>query len=218
MLSNFYLAYTQCKDVAEYMKIDTASIIGLEEDVIQNCGYNTLNNLDTARDIIVVPRRILHVNGKNIDECLALAGKTVVGCAPLDTSSARRLAKVGKVLTVVLNPKSYRYVNESQINFMVQSPKPKYIEVHLYPFVLRIFSEDINIDVEKELYLMSNVVEYALKKDVGVVPSAAGPELKKTLLVTHMDLILYALGFSKRERRLMLELYPVDLLRRWLSS
>lgn len=217
MLSNFYLAYTQCKDVIEHMKIDTASVIGLEEDVAQNCGYNTLNNSDTVHDIILVPRRILYVNGKTIEECLALAGKTVVGCAPLDTSSARRLAKVGKVLTVVITPKSYRYVNESQINFMAQSLKPKYIEVHLYPFVSRIFSEDIDIDIEKELYLMGNVVEYALKKDIGVVPSAAGPELKKTLLVTHMDLILYALGFSKRERRLMLELYPVDLLRHWLS-
>lgn len=218
MLTNFYLAYTQCEDVIEHMKIDTASVIGLEEDVIQRCGHNilALNGANLVRDIILVPRKVLYVNS-NIDECLALTEKVVVGCAPLDTSSARRLAKISKVFTVVLTPRSYRYADESQINFMAQSAKPKYIEVHLHPFVSHILSEELSIDVEKELYQLGNVVEYALKKDVGVVLSAASPELRRTLLTTHMDLILYALGFSKRERRLMLELYPMDILRRWLN-
>ncbi|MEM1644860.1 MAG: hypothetical protein QXL96_03145 [Ignisphaera sp.] len=219
MLSNFYLAYTQCKDVIDYMEIDITSVIGLEENVIEKCVPNTLalNSINIVRDIILVPRRVLYVNNDNIDECLASTEKAIIGCIPLDTSSARRLAKIGKVFTVVLTPKNYRYADESQINFMAQSTKPKYVEVHLYPFVSHILSEDLSIDVEKELYLLGNVIEHALRKDVGVVLSAASIELKKTLLATHMDLILYALGFSKRERRLMLEMYPMDLLRRWLN-
>ncbi|MEM0371403.1 MAG: hypothetical protein QXY23_02360 [Ignisphaera sp.] len=65
---------------------------------------------------------------------------------------------------------------------------------------------------------MGTVIERALKNDVAVIPSASSPNIRKAILVNHIDLVLYSMGFSRRERRLMLEFYPMDLVQRWLKT
>lgn len=215
MLANLYLAYTDCSDVVKHIRIDIAKMFGFDEKLLEQC-EEVQSRIE--KEVVMVPRKITMVSSDSINECLANTKDNLVGCIPIDTGSARRLAKVGKVLTIILTPKNHKFVNESQINFMIHSTTPKYIEIHLYPFVTHMLNINSNVDAEKEFYEIGNIIEYAIKKDVGVIPSAASPNIKKTLLVTHMNIILQTMGFSKRERRLMLEFYPMEVLQNWLSQ
>lgn len=218
MLTNLYLAYTDCNDVARHIEIDSADILGFNDEVFHRCSDKLVDAISTVRkSVVAVPRGIVYVDSRSIDRCVAMQKSVLPGCIPLDTASARRLAKIGKIMSVVVTAENIKFVNESQVNFMAQSSKPKYIEVHLYPFVLNIVNRSAERDVEKDLYSLGRVLEHALKRDVGVIPTAASPALRKTLLATHLDVILYTLGFSKRERRLMLEFYPLDLVQNWLN-
>lgn len=222
MHANLYLAYTSCGDIVKHIEIDSADILGFDSDLFnQCCSDKLLNSIPGARkSVVVVPRRIVYVDSDSIDNCTRAPRSVLTGCIPRDTSSARRLAKIGKVLTVVLTTESSRFIDESQVSFMAQSAKPKYIEIHLHPFVSHMVSRSTerDRDLEKDFYILGNVAEYALKRDVGVIPVAASPILEEVLLTPHIDLVLYSLGFSKRERRLMLELYPLDLVQNWLKQ
>uniref|UniRef100_A0A7C2V8V4 Uncharacterized protein n=1 Tax=Ignisphaera aggregans TaxID=334771 RepID=A0A7C2V8V4_9CREN len=216
MIANLYLGYTHCDDALKYVGIEHVDALGLDASIIYLCAETLQSSV--SRNIVVVPRKIARVTDEDFNQCLASSRTMLSGCEPLSINSARRLAKVRRVLSIVLTPRSRRFVDESQVNFMVQSPKPKYIEVHLHPFIERLVNERLDIDSEKEFYFLGNVIETALKRDVGVVPVSASPRLSETLLMTHIDIILYAMGFSKRERRLMIELYPVDFIGNWLSQ
>jgi len=218
MQANLYLAYTKCEDFIQHLKIDTCSILGVDQDFLDQCLQNMLPTLDLGKNFIVVPRKILFVDSNSVENCINSSKRLAVGCIPLDIASARRLAKVRRVLSVVMTPKSIRYVDEQQINFMVQSPSRKYVEIHLHPFIAEVVEEVLSVDIEKEFYFLGEIIDRALKKDVGVVISSASPSLRETLLITHIDLILFAIGFSKRERRLMLELYPREFVYNWLKQ
>lgn len=218
MLTNLYLAYTDCSDVVKHIEIDNASLIGFNDVVVERCSTKLLDSDIVKRGVIIVPRKIVYLDSSSIDRCLTVSKNTLAGCIPLDVDSARRLAKVNKTLAIILTTESSRFVNEYQVNFMAQSAIPKYIEIHLYPFVSQIADNVVERDIEKDFYNLGNIIECALKRDVGVIPVAASPTLEKMLIATHIDVILYSLGFSKRERRLMLELYPVDFLKNWLNQ
>jgi hypothetical protein len=219
MQANLYLAYMKCEDLVEYLKIDLCSIIGLDQEILDNCIRNLLELPDLRkRGLIVLPRKIISVNSRNIDNCFSISKYLAVGCLPLDADSARSLAKTRRFASVVMTPKSLRYVDEAQVNFMAQAQVRKYIEIHLHPFVVDILNEVSSVDVEREFYFLGETIERALKKDVGVVIGSASPSLRETLLTTHIDLILFTIGFSKRERRLMLELYPKEFILNWLNQ
>ena len=214
MIANLYLAYSNCADIAKHIDIDGAAIIGFDADVLSRC--TTI--AEAKKSLAIIPRKIVAVDSSSIGLCLSTTKNSLAGCMPKSVDSARRLAKIGGVFSTVLTLDNRKAVDESQVNFMSHSPTPKYIEVHLYHFVSAIASKhyDNSLDLEKEFYRLGNVIERALKLDVGVIPVGASPSIDKTLLAKHIDVILFAMGFSKRERRLMLEVYPADLVTRWL--
>ncbi|MEM1541569.1 MAG: hypothetical protein QW101_01865 [Ignisphaera sp.] len=211
---NLYLAYSECLDMIKHLEIDSAIIFGFNSELLKKC-IDTLNS--TRVTIAIVPRAIHQVSEDTIDTCLKKSRYLLNGCIPSDTVSARRLAKLGTTVTIVLTPNSLKFIDESQINVMAQTPTPRYIEIHLYQFLTHLINHP-NIDVEKEFYYLGTVIEKALKNDVAVIPSASSPNVRKAILVNHIDLVLYSMGFSRRERRLMLELYPMDLIQRWLKT
>lgn len=212
-LSNLYLAYSNCNDIVSHIEVDYAVILGFDGALLETCLEDITK---VRRDVLLVARRIVTVNDKTINSCLSQAGKVLTGCKPMDIPSARRLAKVGNVLSLVLAPENLRFIDISEVNSLAQSPMPKYIEVTLFPFVDKLLAS--RFDVEGDFYRLGEVIERALKRDVGVVVSAASPNLWKALLTVHIDIALYSMGFSKRERRLILELYPMDFIEKWLET
>lgn len=212
---NLYLAYTDCLDIIKHIEIDKAKALGFDSNLIHKCEDN-LMNIDN--NLIIVPRSIFTVSENEIHTCLNNSKYVLIGCIPNDTSTARKLAKVSNTITIIITPKNLRFVNEYQVNVMTQTCTSRYLEIHVYPFIAHLLEENVlKTDVEKEFYLLGNVIEKALKNDVAVIPSASSPSIRKTLLTNHLDLILNFMGFSKRERRLMLELYPKDLIHKWLK-
>lgn len=217
MQANLYLAYTKCDEIVNHVRLDSSRILGLDQEVLDYCVENLFADSSLGKGLLIIPRKIVQVDDDNVEHCLSSTKLTAVGCEPLDTSAARRLAKVRKFLSIVLTTRSVRYVDEAQINFMAQSHVRKYIEVHLHPFVVHMLENGRGIDVEKEFFILSETIELALKRDTGIVVSSASPTLKETLLTTHIDLILFSLGFTKRERRLILEFYPREFVFNWLN-
>lgn len=212
MFSNLYLAYKSCIDVSRHIEIDNANILGFDKELIQECN-NIMDNIN--KDVVIVARKIVVIDNNSVEQCLNFVDNSLTGCIPMDKYSARRLAKVNSIISIVLTITSLRTIDKSQINLMTQSAKPKYIEIHLHPFISNIFNN--NTDIEKAFYHIGNIIEHAIKRDIGVIPSAASPIIKEVLLVPHIDITLYSMGFSKRERRLMLELYPIEFLQNWLK-
>lgn len=218
MKANMFIALSECSDILFYItSVDSdLQILGLNASVGVECIVDGLYGVD--REILVVPRRVVKVGEKSLEKCSTSEKSVLVGCLPVDTESARRLAKIHSLSVIIVTPTSIRAVNESQINFMHQSgQRNKYIEVHLHPF-LNVFTEhNYGVSIEKSLYVLGNVIERALKLDVGVTVSTASSDRRRLLSLTHLDVILFYIGFSKRERRLIMEVYPVELLLAWLS-
>ncbi|MCS7111115.1 MAG: hypothetical protein N3E36_06915 [Sulfolobales archaeon] len=218
MRANMFIALSVCSDIVFYITyVDTdLQVVGLDASVGVECFTNDLHGVN--REILVVPRRIIKVSERSLEKCFALEKSILVGCLPTDTGSARRLAKIHRLSVVVVTPTSIKVVNESQVNFMHQSGgRNKYIEVHVHPFVDIFTTSNLSISAEKSLYMLGNIIERALKLDVGIVLSTASNERRKLLSLTHLDIILFYIGFTKRERRLIMEVYPTELLLTWLN-
>ncbi len=213
MLIDLFLAINNCKELLKYLAIeDSAYIIGLDKNVLE-C---LIDLQPKDRNIIFIPRTIMEISNEDLDYVLKKNTKhSILGLIPRELSVARRLAKIKRVLTIINNPDNIRFMNEEQVNFMAQSPSKKFIEIHLLGYIkLLIKSSSI---VEKLLNILGNTIENALKLDIGVVMSSASI-YKDIILPIHMDIFLYTLGFTKRERRLILEVYPMELLDIWIKD
>jgi hypothetical protein len=213
-----YLAINRCNDIAFYITaIDNdVHILGLDNDVIAECFVNDINKLN--RDILFIPRKIITVDEKRLEKCFEYDKSILMGCIPMNINVARRIAKIQRLSTIIITPSSLRFVNENQVNFMHQSSnRNKYIEVHLQPFLKMFLISGSIHSIEKSFYLLGNIIERALKLDVGIIISTASDDDKKLCSLTHVDIILFYLGFSKRERRLITEVYPTELLITWLN-
>ncbi len=218
MKANMFLALNRCNDILFYIKFVDGDlhVVGLDSSILTECLIDEVNKLD--RDILFVPRRIVKADEQSLGKCFEFSESVLIGCIPLDTGGARRLAKIHKLSVVVVIPTSIRIVNESQINFMHQSGgRNKYIEIHMQPFLKTFTAPNLNVLIEKSFYLLGNIIERALKLDVGIIVSTASSERSELLSLTHLDIILFYMGFSKRERRLVMEVYPTELLLTWLS-
>jgi len=97
------------------------------------------------------------------------------------------------------------------------STRSKYIEIHMQPFLKIFTAPNSRASIDKNLYMLGNIIERALKLDVGTVVSTASDDRKRLLSLTHLDIILFYMGFTKRERILIIEVYPTELLLTWLS-
>lgn len=218
MKANMFLALDRCSDVLFYLtSIDSdVAILGLNSNMVAECFTDDVHRLD--RDVLLIPRKITEITEQSFERCLEVDKSVLAGCSPIDTASARRLAKTHKLSVVVVTPNSIRVIDESQINFMHQSStRSKYIEIHMQPFLKMFTTPNSRAPIEKNLYMLGNVIERALKLDVGTVVSTASDDRKRLLSLIHLDIILFYMGFTKRERRLIIEVYPTELLLTWLS-
>lgn len=218
MRANMFLALNRCSDIFFYIRFIDGDlhVVGLDSSVVIECFIDDVNRLN--RDILFVPRRIVKVNVQSLEKCFESDRSILIGCTPLDTEVARRLAKIHRLSVLVVTPTSIRIVNKSQINFMHHSGgRNKYIEIHIQPFLKILTASNLNVLTEKNFYLLGNIIERALKLDVGIIVSTASSERSDLLSLTHLDIILFYLGFSKRERRLIMEVYPTELLLAWLN-
>ncbi|ADM28079.1 hypothetical protein Igag_1274 [Ignisphaera aggregans DSM 17230] len=212
MLIDLFLAVDNCKELLKYLAIeDSAYIIGLNRNVLE-C---LIDLQPKDRDIVLIPRAIMEISNENLDYVLKNTRYSILGLIPQELSVARRLAKIKRTLTLVNNPNNIKFMNEEQVNFMAQSPSKKFIEIHLLGYMKLIVKSSST--VEKLLNTLGNTIENALKLDVGIVVSSAST-YKDLILPIHMDVFLYALGFTKRERRLILEVYPMELLDIWMKN
>lgn len=218
MKANLFLALNKCSDVFFYLTaIDTdLHILGLNENTVMECFMNDTHRLDSG--IMIIPRRIVEIGEQRLEKYYGVDKSVLIGYVPVSTSVARRLAKTRRLSIVVITPSSLRFVDESQVNFMHQSgERNKYIEIHIYPFLKTSLNPRPPISIERMLYILGNTIERALKLDVGVVVSTASEDGRKPFSVVHTDIVLFYLGFTKRERRLIMDVYPTELLLTWLN-
>lgn len=215
MRGNMYVGSLTCDEVARYLHLDEeATVVGVDAKQLVTC-ENVEELLALGREIVLVPRTITSFG--DVSKAPTLGREAVVGLAPLSVESARRLAKISAPIIVVMDVTTIRFVDKAQVNYMRQSPARKFLEVHLGGFVERI-GDPKAANLNRDLHNLGNVIERALKLGVGVVVSSAAPSLSKILLTTHLDIVLLYMGFTKRERRLMLELYPLELVKLWINT
>ncbi len=212
MLVDLFLAINNCREFLKYLAIeDSAQVIGLDKNILE-CAID-LKLKD--KDIALIPRIVMNISNENLDYILRSARYGILGLVPQELSTARRLAKIKKILTIVNDPNNIRFMNEEQVNFMAQSPSKKFIEIHLLEY-MRLLLKDGDA-VEKIFDILGNTIENALKLDIGVIASSAST-YRDLILPPHMDIFLYALGFTKRERKLILEVYPMELIDIWIKD
>lgn len=214
--ANMLVLFSSCEDIKKYIDLDSdASLIGLEESFFSKC-RDVAASID-ENDVVLVPRNLKPVSRRSIPHGSSVGG-SITSYMPFDTESARILAKIRRPCIILLTPSTLRFVDEAQINFMKQSHERKFLEVALGHFIKILKENERFTYVEKAFRSLGDVVERALKYDVGVVASGAVDPYPRTLLTSHIDVILFSLGFSKRERRMILEVYPIEILKTMLGG
>jgi len=118
------------------------------------------------------------------------------------------------VYTIALRSDTVQMVDSTEINLLTQVRERKFIEVHIHSF-LELLRSDKKVSTERMFYFLGESIEYALRRDVPVVVSSASPVPSQVLHPQQIDALLFSLGFTKRERRMMLEVYPLELLSIW---
>jgi len=210
--ANMFVLFSSCNDVKNYVYSDSdAGLIGLESSFLDKC-MDVIASVN--ENVVFVPRNLKSVERKSIPHESSTKRKTLTSYIPLDTQSARILAKLRKPVVVLVSPNTLRYVDEAQVNFMRQSHERKFLEIALGQFIKFLTdSKKGYVYVEKVFRGLGDVIEHALKYDIGIVASGAVDYYPKTLFTSHIDIVFFSLGFSKRERRMILEVYPVELLK-----
>ncbi|MEM0026793.1 MAG: hypothetical protein QXT53_02535 [Ignisphaera sp.] len=210
--ANMLVLFDSCEDIKKYIDSDAnAGLIGLEEKFFEKC--RDMLPLIDENNVVLVPRSLKPVSRKSIPHESSIGG-AITSYIPFDTQSARTLAKIRRPSIILITPGTLKYVDEAQINFMRQSHERKFLEVALGHFVKMLGENGKGYaQVERAFRILGDVIERALKYDVGVVVSGAVEPYPKTLFTSHLDLILFSIGFSKRERRMVLEVYPFEMLK-----
>ncbi len=214
--ANMLVFFESCKDVVKYVAEDNASILGLDKSFFDLC-KDSLAELE--EEVVIMPRRIITIDRKSIG-IITMHRKldALTAFKPLDTQSARVLAKIRKSTVLLVSPNSLKYVNEAQVNFLKQSHSRKFLEIAFGEFVKLLALNSRSMHASKAFYSLGNTMEKALKLDIGVAASGAIENYPKCLFTNHIDALLFSMGFSKRERRMILEVYPLELLKVWLGE
>jgi len=212
--ANMLLRFATCDDILKYVSEDDVTILGLDENTYSNCFESIAK---AGKDVVFLPRRIVEISINSIREVSVAKKSALPAFKPRDTASARSLARIRQSVVILLTPDTLQFVDEYEVNFLKQAHTRKFIEVSLGEFIKNLLGASIRQGA-KSMYMLSETIEKALKSDVGVVASGAVELYPKCLFTTHIDVLLYSMGFSKRERRMILEVYPLELLDTWLRG
>uniref|UniRef100_A0A7C4BDA6 RNase P subunit p30 n=1 Tax=Ignisphaera aggregans TaxID=334771 RepID=A0A7C4BDA6_9CREN len=215
--ANMLVLFDSCKDVEKYIAEDSASIVGLDERFFESCRDSLV---DVGKEVLVIPRRVIAVDRRSLKTAaLRREPRVLTAFKPLDTQSARTLAKTRRSTLILVSPDTMKYVDEAQVNFLKQSHARKFIEVSLGEFVKLLLSANTtSMHISRAFDRLGNTIERALRSDIGVAVSGAVESYPKCLFTNHIDAVLFSMGFSKRERRMILEVYPLELLKTWLGE
>jgi len=215
VLIDLFLAFNDCSELLTYVSKLGLDVAGIRSDVLELC-LDQLPQLQ--RSVAIVPRcihestqRSLLPPRRELRRCLPL-------CIPSDLQTARSLAKVSQSVVIALNVETLKFVDETQVNFMATSKVRKFIEVLLEPFIELARIDSKRMSLERALHFVGETIERCLKLDVGIFVSSYSPSIKRVLHPIHIDVLLQSLGFTKRERRLVLQVYPLEALRSWLGE
>ena len=201
-----------CKHVATLLQNLDIDVLGVPDHVLNQC-YKAI--AAESKNTIVVPRAVFESSQNRLLPKTSELRTRLYACIPKDLATARSLAKLGGIYTIALRVDTVKLIDENEINLLTQVKTRKFIEVHLYSFIELLKHEEKRVSIERLLYFLSETIERALRRDVPVVVSSASPQLNQILHPNQMDILLFSLGFSKRERRMMLEIYPMELLSVW---
>ena len=215
MRIDLLVRFRNCEDLKTYISKMDIEVIGIEIETFTAC-WNTLLEIKN-QSLLVVPRKIFESNRARLTPRLSELRRIASSCIPKDLATARSLAKIPGLYTIALTPSTIMFVDETQVNLLTQVKSRKYIEVYMQDFINTIFG-DRKVSTERLFYFLGETIERALKRDVGIFISSASAELKKVLHPKQIDAILHSLGFTKRERKLILEIYPLEFLSKWLES
>ncbi len=214
---DLYISIDSCRDLAIYLEKLDIELIGIEQSVLEKCLNDILSSSNTIpiHERVIVPR-IYHESSQN--RLLPHNRRRALPlCKPDSLSTARLLAKLKSLMSIAVTPSTLRYVDESQINVLTQVRIRKYLEVLLSEFLLLVDTGNVKAHVEKYMYFLGDAIEYALKRDVGVIVSSGSRRLVDAIHPRQIDAVLKYLGFTKRERNLMLVVYPMEILKQWLG-
>jgi len=201
-----------CKHVTTFLQNLDIDVLGVPDYVLDQC-YEVV--IARSKNTIVIPRAVFESSQNRLLPKSFELKTRLYTCVPKDLATARSLAKLGGIYTIALRADTIRLIDENEINLLTQVKVRKFIEVHLYSFIERLKHEDKRVSLERLLYFLSETIERALRRDVPVVVSSASPQLDQALHPNQIDVLLFLLGFTKRERRMMLEVYPMELLSTW---
>ena len=187
----------------------------LELDVV-GVPYSAHTLIEPAHSSMIVPRTVYRVEGNRLTPPRRELRRSLVCCIPSTVSQARSLAKIHGVFTVGLTVETLKMVDETQINFMASSRERKFIEVLITDFLGLLREERPRMSVERAIEFMCRAIDRALALDVGVVVSSGATSTSRVMHPAQIDALLHSWGYTKRERRLVLEVYPLELVEVWL--
>jgi len=168
------------------------------------------------KNLVVVPRCIHESTDRAPLPPRRLSRRRLPLCVPRSLSVARMLAKVRSYVPIALRPDTLKFVDETQVNFMSSSRERKFIEVALGDFLeLGRVGQKPRMSFERALHYLCKTIDRALRLDVGIVVSSG------TSVVMHplqIRAVLYSLGYTKRERALLTQAYPLELLAKWVKD
>ena len=200
------------KYVMEVLNDLDLDIIGI--DTSSNDAGLALESMmkSVGRTLAVIPRRIYVSSERDPVAPRSMTRRYLVLYIPTSTSAARALAKVRSLTTIALSPETIRFVDETQVNFMATSKRRKLVEVLLGDFI-ELAKPGHKISFERALHFMCKAIDRALYLDVGVVVSSG---LRNFLHPSQLRAILFHLGYTKRERELLTQVYPIELVKEWM--
>ena len=202
--------FTSCKHLEIYLQNLSIDILGVPSDTFDSC----MDRIENSQNLMMVPRAVFEsTQHRLLPRSRDLRAKLYT-CIPRDLSTARSLAKLSGVYTIALRSDTVQMVDSTEINLLTQVRERKFIEVHIHSF-LELLRSDKKVSTERMFYFLGESIEYALRRDVPVVVSSASPVPSQVLHPQQIDALLFSLGFTKRERRMMLEVYPLELLSIW---
>ena len=207
LLADLMLAIEDPSSLLQVVTAFGLDIVGVTLDVLSV--IEALNG-----NVIVIPREVIYIENSFRPprrDRLALY-------IPLTTAIARTLAKVSRFIGIGVTPRSLQFVDESEIEVLSQCKHRKFVEVLTSEFLFVAVDDKAKISAERLMYFLGETVEMCLKRDVPVVFSSYARDFKTVVHPKHIDALLHVLGFTKRERRLILEVYPLEILKLWIES
>jgi len=201
--------------VAVPSPVDATRVLDALDLDVAGVPYEFHREVEPRHSAVIVPRALFHTEGSRLVPPRREMRRSLVCCIPSSTSHARALAKIRGVFTVGLTVETLRMVDETQINFMSSSRERRFVEVLISDFLSLLAEERPRISVERAIEFACRAIDRALSLDVGIVVSSGARSIDRVLHPAQMDALLHSWGYTKRERRLLLEVYPLELVEAW---